>query len=603
MAKGEKSDEQKSSSLDREAQITTKEVLRYHWRQAKKFPKFAAVGLIVAPITIVLERYITPLIIAALLFNIQAGDISLGSSWWMIIAYGAVHILAHVVGYRIVMHASWGLQIAGMRNIYKESYESLTRQSLDFYNNNFAGSLVSRVNKLATAFASFWWMIIYDFLFIVTTIIATLVGIGLIMWPYAIALFVFIVLFTIASYLGTRFLRPRQKARSQSYNNISAQLSDSFSNMFAVKIDSRERYERSRLNSSLDDMIEKEKSVRHGILTVDFFHSMIVSLIHVSILFASVAMIEQGVASAATAYLALTYTFNLLAELKNITRTMRSIYQITGDSEIMLETLAEPMAIVDKSSRRLKITNGEINIEDLAFTHHDSNTQLFSNFNLTIRAGEKVGIVGVSGSGKTTLTKLLMRFIDPSKGKITIDGTDIASISQASLHDAIAYVPQEPLLFHRSIGENISYGKPEASDEDIRIAAQKARADKFTESLADGYDTVVGERGVKLSGGQRQRIAIARAILKDAPILILDEATSALDSESEKLIQKSLDTLMEGRTSVVIAHRLSTIAKLDRIIVLDDGKIVEDGTHAELLKKKGTYAKLWNHQSGGFIEE
>ena len=227
---------------------------------------------------------------------------------------------------------------------------------------------------------------------------------------------------------------------------------------------------------------------------------------------------------------------------------------------------------------------------------------LFRNFSLHITPGEKVGLVGSSGSGKTTLTKLLLRFADIDSGAIMIDEQNIAEVTQASLRSQIAYVPQEPLLFHRSVRENIAYGRADATDAEIEQAAKKAGAYDFITQLQDGFDTLVGERGVKLSGGQRQRIAIARAIVKDAPILVLDEATSALDSESEVLIQKSLKTLMKNRTSIVIAHRLSTIAKLDRIIVMHNGKIVEDGSHEQLLKHGGHYAKLWQHQSGGFID-
>ncbi len=225
------------------------------------------------------------------------------------------------------------------------------------------------------------------------------------------------------------------------------------------------------------------------------------------------------------------------------------------------------------------------------------------DLNLEIAAGEKIGLVGHSGSGKTTLTKLLLRFNDIDGGEILIDGQNIANITQEDLRKCIAYVPQEPLLFHRTIRENIAYANPEASSKDIEEAAKKAYAQEFIEKLPKGYDTLVGERGVKLSGGQRQRVAIARAILKDAPILILDEATSALDSESEKLIQAALWELMKGRTAIVIAHRLSTIQRMDRILVLNDGEVIEQGKHAELLEKNGTYAKLWAHQSGGFIEE
>ncbi len=241
--------------------------------------------------------------------------------------------------------------------------------------------------------------------------------------------------------------------------------------------------------------------------------------------------------------------------------------------------------------------------DNVVFTHDENDRALFDGFTLTINPGERVGLVGRSGSGKTSLTRLLLRFSDVDNGKILIDNQDISTVTQDDLHTAIAYVAQEPMLFHRSLRANIAYSKPTASDDEIRHAAKQANALDFIDKLPKGLDTLVGERGVKLSGGQRQRIAIARAILKDAPILVLDEATSSLDSETEKLIQDALAKLMKGRTSIVIAHRLSTIAKLDRIVVLDEGRIAEQGSHTELLGQKGIYAKLWSHQSGGFIEE
>jgi ATP-binding cassette subfamily B protein len=252
------------------------------------------------------------------------------------------------------------------------------------------------------------------------------------------------------------------------------------------------------------------------------------------------------------------------------------------------------------------ISAGAITFSGVSFQYHDagsSSEQLLENFSLQIAAGEKIGLVGPSGGGKTTITRLLLRFMDIQGGAIVIDGQDIRDIKQRDLRQAISYVPQEPLLFHRSIKDNIRYGKPGATNAEVIAAAEKSFAHEFITTLPQGYDTLVGERGVKLSGGQRQRVAIARAMLKDAPILVLDEATSALDSASERVIQKALWELMNHKTAVVIAHRLSTIQKMDRILVLDEGAIVEQGTHASLLAQGGLYAQLWSHQSGGFIQE
>jgi ATP-binding cassette subfamily B protein len=282
---------------------------------------------------------------------------------------------------------------------------------------------------------------------------------------------------------------------------------------------------------------------------------------------------------------------------------MRSYNRIMGDAYDMTEILALEPDVKDRSNKTLQVKNGGIVFNNVGFTHDGDKKRLFDGFDLEIAPGERVGLVGRSGSGKTTLTRLLLRFSDIEAGEIAIDGQNITDVTQQSLRKAVAYVPQEPMLFHRTLSENIAYGKPKATKEEIREAAKQANALDFIEKLPEKFDTLVGERGVKLSGGQRQRIAIARAILKNAPILVLDEATSALDSESEKLIQDALEKLMKGRTSIVIAHRLSTIAKLDRIVVLEDGSIQEEGTHAALLQQKGIYAKLWSHQSGGFIEE
>ena len=314
-------------------------------------------------------------------------------------------------------------------------------------------------------------------------------------------------------------------------------------------------------------------------------------------------MLTQGQIELGIAIFIIAYLQRIAAQLFTLGELVNGYDKLFLQAAPMTEILLTKPTIIDApDASTLRVTKGDIELRRVSYAYSDApETDVITDLSLHIPAGQRVGVVGTSGAGKTTLTKLLLRFDDIRKGELLIDEQDIQYVTQASLRQALAYVPQEPLLFHRTLRENIAYSKPEATDTEVRQAAKAANALEFIERLPRGLDTVVGERGIKLSGGQRQRVAIARAILKDAPILVLDEATSALDSESEKLIQASLEGLMKNRTSIVIAHRLSTIAKLDRIIVLEDGHIVEDGTHDALLQQHGIYAKLWNHQSGGFI--
>jgi ATP-binding cassette subfamily B protein len=338
--------------------------------------------------------------------------------------------------------------------------------------------------------------------------------------------------------------------------------------------------------------------------TIFAFSTLTIGILALILAVVSVVVFHANVG---TAFLVITYTNGISQRLWDFARgTLRTYNRAMGDAQEMIRILAISPEVRDPAKpEKARITKGAIDFQSMRFTHPESRSGevLFNGLDLHIKAGEKIGLVGHSGSGKSTLTRLLLRFSDVDGGAILIDGQNIATVTQDDLRRHIAYVPQEPLLFHRSIRENIAYGKPGATQAEIEAAAEKAYAREFIDNLPKGYDTLVGERGVKLSGGQRQRIAIARAILKDAPILVLDEATSALDSESEKLIQAALWELMKGRTAIVIAHRLSTIQRMDHIVVLEHGSVTEQGTHRNLLKQKGTYAKLWTHQSGGFIEE
>ena len=584
-------------------------ILSFFAKEAWRYKKLVIAIIIILPVTVILERYITPLLVGYVLNHLQSHDITLQNSWWVIALFFSIEVISQVVGYRLVLWMMWSVQVKGEAHLYRQAYDKLSRHSLSFYSDTFTGSLVSKVNRFTSAYMDFVNTATYQVLILATVIIATIVGLFFLIWQYAIVLLVLTILFIVSAFLGTRFIRERFKARSQAYTDISGKLSDSISNMMAVKTDAKEDDERSLLDVSINNMVDKEFLARQGIIRVTSVYSFITTLMKVGALIAAIWSVQAGFGSAAIIYISLTYTFNLIGEIFNVNGLLRSYYQITGDTADTLAIIQQPVAIIDKTDRQLQIKTPTIEFKAISFTHPDNDLKdiqaesLFHDFSLHIKANEKVGLVGASGSGKSTLLKLLMRFYDVDSGEIVISGQTIERVTQQSLHENIAYVPQEPLLFHRTVLENISYSRPTATLSEVRKAAKQANALEFIEKLPKGFDTLVGERGVKLSGGQRQRVAIARALLKDAPILILDEATSALDSESEKLIQDALQKLMKDRTSIIIAHRLSTIAKLDRVIVLADGKIVEEGTHHQLLEQKGKYAKLWAHQSGGFIEE
>lgn len=579
-----------------------KDIIRLFWRSAAAYPNRLLIVLINPAVTVVLSAFAGPFIISLLLGRLQAGGLTLGSSWGLIGLYALTQIYGEIIGWRITLYANWTMEISAERDLYQRIFSHLSRLGLDFHANRFSGSLVSQTNKLTGALERFWDTVVFQMVPVLTSIIASVTILSFFFWQYAVFLGVMSTIFAAFVFWSSRFMAKLNTREAQASTVMSGHIADMISNVMAVKANSAEERELRTATSIANTWRARSFESMWGFLKVSTGYSSMLVLINIVALTGAIWASEQRLISIATIYLALTYTITLGRQLWEMNNIMRNYNRIMGDAHDMAEILALTPDIADTSARRLAIGPGVIEFSHVSFAH-DGSMALFEDFTLTIPAGQKIGLVGHSGSGKSTLTRLLLRFSDIDGGTVRIDGQDITSVAQASLREAIAYVPQEPLLFHRSLRENIAYGNPDATEEAIIDAAKKAHAYEFISKLPDGFDTLVGERGVKLSGGQRQRIAIARAILKDAPILVLDEATSALDSESEKLIQKSLETLMKNRTSIVIAHRLSTIAKLDRIIVLEHGKIIEDGSHATLLQKHGTYASLWEHQSGGFIEE
>ena len=400
-----------------------------------------------------------------------------------------------------------------------------------------------------------------------------------------------------------RLRQPLRQARKDMVGTISGAIADTISNNLTVKTFAQETFELqqiTRLTDIYQRLFQRDFRWTSSEASLRLLVMSSVQIIAIAII---ATMLTQGQIELGIAIFIIAYLQRIAAQLFTLGELVNGYDKLFLQAAPMTEILLTRPTITDApNASTLHVTKGDIELRRVSYAYSDApETDVITDLSLHIPAGQRVGVVGTSGAGKTTLTKLLLRFDDIRKGELLIDEQDIQYVTQASLRQALAYVPQEPLLFHRTLRENIAYSKPEATDTEVRQAAKAANALEFIERLPRGLDTVVGERGIKLSGGQRQRVAIARAILKDAPILVLDEATSALDSESEKLIQASLEGLMKNRTSIVIAHRLSTIAKLDRIIVLEDGHIVEDGSHDALLQQHGIYAKLWNHQSGGFI--
>jgi ATP-binding cassette subfamily B protein len=582
-----------------------KQILRLFWRYTRRHALERNLAIIIPVFAVTVNVIAAPYVLSLFIDRLQSGEITLDNSWGLITAYGALIFGGEVILWRLALYFAWTFQVKGQRDLYIAVFDTLSRQDMRFHANRFGGSLVSQSTKLVGSFERFWDIIVWSIIPMLTTVIGSVVTLSVLgLWQYALFLVAYFITFTVIVIISSRFLTTRNREEASASNKSNGYLADMVTNISTVKAFGKEDDEHASATTYAEKWAHTSHRLKWGVLGVTTAFSTMYALAAVAAFIFAVLGAQYGIASAGLVYLVFVYALNVNRQVWELNSITRSYTRVLGDADEMTKILAQDSDIVDRSDKVLVAAKGAIAFEDVDFTHDKGDGEaVFQKLNLVIPAGQRVGVVGHSGSGKTTLTRILLRFSDIDSGKISIDGQDIGSVTQKSLHESIAYVSQEPMLFHRTLHENIAYGKPDASIKEIKRAAELAHATDFIDGLKDGFDTLVGERGVKLSGGQRQRIAIARAILKDAPILVLDEATSALDSESEKMIQASLDDLMKGRTSIVIAHRLSTIAKLDRIIVLHEGTIVEDGTHDHLLKKKGTYANLWSHQSGGFIED
>lgn len=590
--------------------IQIKQTLTIFWQTIRNYKRFFIPVMILQPIALFLGGYAGTLIISMVVNKLTSETIPpdqlLTTFWPYIAAFVGSMAVSEIILWRLVLFLQWTMSDRVVYELNRRVFDALSEQSMEFHTSRFGGSLVSQANKFTGAFARLSDLLLFNIAPLLYAFLFTfIILVPLLPW-FALALAIFAILFLGVAWFSFSSIRELNVKEAEAQNKVSGQIADSITNILAVKSFSRERHEKQRFEKFANDSRQAGFAIRNAVTVRDFWFGSIITAITTSAFITLVFGNAWFGVAIGTLLLAVNYSMQILGNLWGFNGMLRQLNRIFGDAREMSSILTTHQSVADAAGAKKLVTKkGEIEISHMAFRHADAkeDDKIFENLSLHIKAGQRVGLVGQSGSGKTTLTKLLLRFADIQAGSITIDGQSISEVTQASLREAIAYVPQEPMLFHRSLRENIMYGKPDATDDEVREAARRANALEFIEKLPEGFETTVGERGVKLSGGQRQRIAIARAILKNAPILVLDEATSALDSESERLIQNALEELMKGRTSIVIAHRLSTIAKLDRVIVMDNGKIIEDGTHDSLIKKKGQYARLWAHQSGGFIEE
>ena len=581
------------------------QVFKFILVRYKEFPLWATLGLLGRITSIVL--WLLPAMYYSDMINILsetqlARDPIAQHAIWVLMVIFAIKLVNNSLVFRIYDYAVVKLEMGMQQKLYDELFSYLHKHSYQYFVEHFSGTLVSQIRKTIWALERFTDMLTWNVLPFFLNVFLIVVIVARESRMIALGILIFIVLFSLIQYRVTNWLQPYQEKANKLDSDLGGLLSDTIGNALTVKTFAafdREAYSFSKLNLEATSARTKQYLIFNLMWMIS-----LVAVVFLEIGAVRYALSLRGKGSLEIWMIVLvqTYILRIIDQVLSIGSVFRSFSRTVSEVGEWLEIIQTPREIQDiKHAPDLKVNEAKIRFQDVDFSYQDE--QLFQDLNFEIKPGEHVALVGASGSGKSTITKLLFRFYDIQKGQILIDDQDIAQVSQESLRSHISLVPQDPILFHRTIKENIAYANPNATDEEIHKAAKMAKCDLFINHLEDKYETLVGERGIKLSGGERQRIAIARAIIENAPILIMDEATSALDSESEKYIQEAMTEVLKGKTAIIIAHRLSTIMQMDRIIVMDQWKIAEVWIHSELIQKPdGLYKKLRTIQSGGFIE-